>query len=362
MAKRRRRNLLKNPPSIRKKRRAGAPPGSLVYTGTREGKDVTVHLVEYDPAHVSHQQLQNELPHRSRKIPVAWYDFRGIQQIPLIEEIGRLHHIHPLVLEDILDTKQRPKFEEYPDGLFLMMRAFRFSPDEEVLQAEQVGIFVTEGVVISFQEDEHDLFEPVRQRLEAGRGKIRQRGADYLAYALVDTVVDYYFNTFDELEEIFSEMEANILRNPQATSKGRIHEWKLQTLALRRSLAPLREAVYRFAQSEHDLVKEETKLFVRDLQDHTMQVLESVETYRDVLDGLYDLYVSEISFKTNNVVQVLTVISTIFIPLTFLVGVYGMNFHYMPELNARYGYFWLWGIMISITIALIFYFRRKRWL
>ncbi len=361
MAKRKKRTLLKKPQVIRK-RRVGAPPGSLVYTGSREEGEVYIHLLQYDPETFSHQQRLNELPEPESQPAVTWYDFRGIQRVPLIEDIGRRYQIHPLVLEDVLDTNQRPKFEEYPNGIFLIIRAFRLLPAEEAFQMEQVGIYVAPGVVISFQEDAHDLFEPVRQRLEAGRGKIRQRGPDYLAYALMDTVVDYYFNTLDDLEETFNEIEANILRDPQATSKGRIHDWKLQTLSLRRSIAPLREAVHKFAQSDHALVQEETKLFVRDLHDHSAQALEQVETYRDVLNGLYELYVSEISFKMNNVVQVLTVISTIFIPLTFLVGVYGMNFENMPELKNRYGYYLLWGIMVCITIGLIFYFRRKRWL
>lgn len=346
-----------------KRKAAGTPPGSLVYTGEHRMVQPLATLVQYNESEMESRHREGELPEADAGVEgVRWYDIRGLHDVSLIEKIGRAFDIHPLALEDILDVQQRPKFEEYDSGVFIIIRALRYEAAANDMQVEQVALYITDNTVFSFQEYESDLFLPVRERLERGRGKIRKRPADYLAYALIDTVVDHYFHILDQMENQVDALEGEILRNPRQNTKSRIHDIKLSTLRFRRTVGPLREAISKFASTEHESVSEETQLFVRDVHDHTVQVMEMVETYRDILNGLYDLYVSEISFKMNNVMQVLTVISTIFIPLTFLVGVYGMNFVYMPELNYRYGYFILWAVMIVIALLLVRYFRRKNWL
>ena len=345
-----------------KRKAAGAPPGSLIFTGQQHGETTQVTLVQYNAEAYSSTHATDAVPAADPGEGVMWYDVRSVHNVALIEAMGRQFNVHPLVLEDVLDVHQRPKFEEYDEGLFIVLRAFRFDPDQRCLITEQVALYVKHDVVLSFQEDVDDLFLPVRQRLEAGRGKIRRRGADYLAYALMDNIVDYYFHLLDRLEEELDKTEVEIMRNASDRTKDNIHQLKLNALTLRRAVGPLRDAVNRFAQSEHALVQEETRLFIRDLHDHTIQVMDLVETYRDIINGLYDLYVSEISFKMNNVMQLLTVISTIFIPLTFLVGVYGMNFEFMPELRYKYGYLLVWVIMMAVAGVMVYYFRRKGWL
>jgi magnesium transporter len=280
----------------------------------------------------------------------------------MIEEVGRFFKIHPLSLEDVLDTSQRPKFDEYDNGIFLIVRSLDFDEQELEVETEQVGIFIGEHFVVSFQERAEDIFAPIELRLASSSGKIRKRGSDYLAYALIDNVVDNYLIALEKIEKQVDLLEEVIMNNPESHTKGRIHELRLATLTMRKAVYPLREAINRFTDSDHAVKNEETDIFLRDLYDHTIQVMDMVETYRDMINGLYDLYLSEISFKMNNVMKVLTIISTIFIPLSFLAGVYGMNFQHMPELQWRYGYYVLWAIMIALAGGLMFYFWRKKWL
>ena len=320
------RKTRKSKPKIKKRKASGLPPGSLIFTGQQHRSAVDIHLAQYNETDIYVAHQQGQLPEESEVPGVRWYDVRGLHDVALIESIGKQFEIHPLVLEDILDTEQRPKFEEYSNGFFFTFRALKFIPETSDIDIEQVALFVEKGIVVSFQEKDDDLFLPVRERLEAGKGKIRRRGADYLAYALTDAVADHYFTILDKIEEQIEDLEAEIMANPQTSTKARIHGLKYSTLILRKAVGPLREAVNRFAGCDHEVVVEETQLFVRDLHDHTIQVMDMVETYRDLLNGLYDLYSSEISFKMNRVMQLLTVVTTIFIPLSFLAGVYGMNF------------------------------------
>ncbi|MCB0635903.1 MAG: magnesium/cobalt transporter CorA [Lewinella sp.] len=341
----------------------GLPPGSLIFTGEKRIEKQFVHLVQYDSELFYTDDAEQGLP--SEKLDhdgVRWYDVRGLHHVEIIEELGKQFKIHPLVLEDILDIQQRPKFEEYDNGFSFIFRALQFDPESLELEIEQVALFVEDRTVISFQEKDDDLFRPVRERLERSSGRIRQRGSDYLAYALVDTVLDHYFAILDQIEMIIDQLEEEIMRTPQQATKSRIHNLKYSALILRKSIGPLREAVRDFSESDHKLLTDDTRLFLRDLRDHAAQVMDLVETYRDLLNGLYDLYVSEISFKMNRVMQLLTVVTTIFIPLSFLAGIYGMNFDEMPELHYPNGYYILWGVMILIAVGLLLIFRRNRWL
>ncbi len=346
----------------KKRKAAGLAPGTLVFTGEQFVEIPRVRLIQFDGDQLTEQESLNQLPAAAAGPPVTWYDLRGLHKVELIAALGNQFQVHPLVLEDVLETSQRPKFEEYENGVFLSLQALHSEDLHAGLTTEQVAVFAGEGFVLSFQEREEDLFLPVRERLRAARGKIRQRSGDYLLYALADAVADRYFFLLDCLEEAIETLEAEILERPTNDSKGRIHQLKRSALAIRRSVAPLREAINNFARSEHPVIKEPTPLFCRDLHDHLVQIMDSIDGQRDILNGLYDLYLSEISYRMNAVMRTLTIISTIFIPLTFLAGIYGMNFEHMPELHWRWGYFLLWGLMVAIALILLLLFKRKQWL
>ena len=354
-------------PNIKKDRRkiVGLVPGSLVFTGNKKVEKVLIHYLRYDS-----KELQEEIldSHESLTLTpsqvnqVDWYDIRGMHDTELIENFGSHFKIHPLVLEDVVDIHQRPKFEEFANGIFVTMRALSFDKITYEARREHVAIYFNDGFLVTFQETESDLFVAVRNRINSGKGRIRERGADYLAYALMDTLVDHYYVVLDDMEETIEALEEKMTSYPDTNCKGEIHQLKKELLKLRRSIGPLREAVSRFAKSENDLIKDNSFVFIRDLYEHTIHIMDSVETYRDILNGLQDLYISEVSFRMNKVMQLLTLISVIFIPLTFLAGIYGMNFDYIPELKYKYGYFILLGVMLVIFVILLIIFRRKRWL
>ncbi len=340
----------------------GAPPGTIVYTGRQQMEEVHVHLTSYDTEQYNCATTINEIPADTAQGKIDWYDMRGLHRTELVGELGSRFEMHPLALEDVADVQQRPKMETYEKGVFLQLKAFAFDPAMRQLSTEQVSIYLTDNTVVTFQEDAGDLFAPVRNRLEIASGRIRSRGADYLAYALVDNVVDRYFTVLDQIEDALDALEDRILKRPEVQTKASIHDLRLSLLTMRKSTSPLREMVGNFGDSNHYLISEDTQLFVRDLRDHVIQVTDLVETYRDVTNGLYDLYVSEISFRMNSVMQTLTIVSTIFIPLSFLAGIYGMNFTNMPELNTRYGYFILLAVMGLAITGMLYLFRRRGWL
>lgn len=347
----------------KKQRKTGLPPGTLIFTGRQKVEAPNVSLLQYGPlGEPSEQQAKDQIPAADEGIPMSWYDVRGLHKVELIQQLGERFNIHPLVLEDVLNTQQRPKFEEHDGAIFITVQALSFDAQAMSIQTEQVALYAGPGFVLSFQEDEKDLFPGVRERILHGRGRIRSRGADYLTYALLDNVVDNYYLVLDQMEETLSQLEGDILSASGKESKRGIHELKMQFIMLRKAVAPLREAISRFSRSENLLIAKETDIFLRDLYDHVIQITDTIDTQRDVMNGLYDLYLSEINLRMNNVIQVLTIISTIFIPLTFLAGIYGMNFDYMPELRWKYGYFVVWGVMLLIGLSLLFLFRRKKWL
>ncbi len=344
------------------RKKAGAPPGTMIYTGERHMEEVLMHLTEYRGDFFDVQTAEDAIPAAHSEEATRWYDMRGLHDIELVERVGKQHGMHALALEDIVDVQQRPKMEIFNDGVLIIIKAFAFDASTRDLSIEQVSIYLTEATVLTFQEDAGDLFKSVRKRLETSSGRIRTRGADYLAYALVDNVVDKYFTVIDQIEGELDKLEDVIMRSPEISTKSKIHDLRLALLTLRKSISPLRELMNRFSDNESTLITDDTELYVADLRDHVIQITDLVETYRDVTNGLYDLYVSEISFRMNSVMQTLTIVSTIFIPLSFLVGVYGMNWDNMPELHSRYGYFILWGVMISIILGMLAWFRSRRWI
>jgi len=352
----------KNRRSKSKIRKVGLPPGSLVYTGSRQALDPDVSICQYNLESYDDQGLALEDAFQVDDQKVTWVDVRGFSDVDLIERLGRGFKIHSLVLEDVLNVRHRPKFEEYDDGFFVILRNFSFDPKTLEVLPEQVSIYVGDHFIISFQEAATDLFGDIRQRIQTGRGKVRRFGADYLCYALMDRMMDDYYDMYDLVGESMDELELEIINDANKESKERIHRLKESLRQVRRSLGPIRESIHLFAKTDSDFIKDTTLLYLRDLYDHAVYTIDMLESYRDTLNGLQDLFLSELSFKMNRVMQVLTIVATIFIPLTFIVGVYGMNFDHMPELHWRYGYITVWAIMILCVGVMFYFFRKKNWL
>ena len=351
---------------MKKKRiKSGLSPGSIVYTGKRGVEQVYIHTSTYNSTKMEEtvQSNQDKVIIQSTKPGfVQWIDIRGVHDAQLLEMMGGKFDIHNLILEDIANIEQRPKFEEFTNGNFFVMKSLTFDHDTIEIKSEQVAIFFREDLIISFQEAETDLFSSVRERLSNSSGRIRQRNSDYLTYALTDTLVDNYYQLLDDIESNIDALEDKIIHRPDKTIKTSIHHLKKELLISRKSITPLREAISKFSKSETGCIHEDTKMFIRDLYDHTVQVLDMVESYRDTINGLQDLYLSEISYKMNQIMQILTIISVIFVPLTFLAGIYGMNFDVLPELHWKYGYLYFWIFSAIILVLLLWYFRRKKWL
>ncbi len=348
----------------KKHKKTGLPPGTVVYTGNHKTKEVLVHYLKYDES-TFEQKTFNSLS----KIPfpppskekIDWYDVRGMHDTKLIELFGNTFSIHPIALENAVDVHQRPSYEEYEKGNFVTVKAISFNKDTLKISKEHVAIYFRKEIIITFQETDSDLFSSVRNRIETSNGRIRKRGVDYLTYALIDVLVDNYHATLDALEDVIENLEEQISKNQSVSEKTTIHILKKELLVLRKSVAPLREAIGLFSKTESTIVDENTLVFIRNLYDHTIQVMDTIESNRDVLNSLQDLFIAEVSFKMNKIMQLLTLVSTIFIPLTFLAGIYGMNFEYMPELHYKNGYFVLLGVMLILFIALLLLFKKKKW-
>ncbi len=352
--------------SFREGKPAGVPPGTLVHTGERHTDTVTIRLMDYSNERCDERvfkSIEEVFPFLDRET-VTWLDIIGLHQVDIIEKLGNHLNIHPLVQEDVLHTEQRPKVEEYEGYLFLVLRAL--TPieltDGQLVASEQLSLILGPNFVITFQESEGDPFGTVRERLRTGKGRIRRMGADYLCYALLDAVVDYYFTALEGIGDYIEDLEGTILRSKSEEALEDIHELKREMLFLRKALWPLREMMSNLQRLESDLINVSTQTFLRDVYDHTVQVLETVETLRDLSAGLLEIYLSSLSNRMNEVMKVLTIIATIFIPLTFIAGVYGMNFQFMPELGLKWGYFGALGVMLVVGLSLLAFFRKKRWL
>jgi magnesium transporter len=345
-------------------KKVAQPPGTLIHLGERKSDSVVLNLIRYNKDFFEEKRIENPgecLLEKDFK-GVCWIDISGIHDIPTIESIGRVFNIHPLVQEDILNTFHRPKFEESEEYLFLVLKMLMYDTEAKDVMSEQVSFVLGPDFLITFQEQEGDVFNPVRERLRKALGRIRKMRADFLLYTLMDAVVDNYFLVMEAMGEDLEILEAQLLENPTPKIRETIHKLKRELIFLRRAVWPLRELINGMQKSESRLIKNPTKIYLRDVYDHTIHVIETVETYRDMISGLQDLYLSSVSNKMNEVMKVLTIIATIFIPVTFIAGIYGMNFEFMPELKWRYGYFFVWGVMVVISLGMVLYFKRKKWL
>jgi magnesium transporter len=350
--------------SSRRNRKTGLAPGTPVHIGARRTERTKITVFEYDASSVREMELENLEGCRECKEAkgLVWINIDGVHDISVVETIGDVFDLHPLVREDIVNTSQRPKVEEYDSYLYAIVKMLYEEKENQALQAEQVSIIVTPRVVISFQEQEGDVFTPVRERLRTGKGIVRQRGSDYLAYCLIDAIVDHYFLIMENLEERIHPLEMAVVEDPQPRVLQKIHDLKNDLMFLRRSLWPLREMLARLYREQLPPIQKQTRPFLRDVHDHTIQVIEILESFQEIVSGLMDIYLSSISIRMNNIMKVLTIIATIFIPLTFIAGVYGMNFHHMPELSWRWGYPAVWGVMVLVFVGMLIFFKRKKWL
>lgn len=349
---------------FRKVKNTRLAPGSLVYTGEKKMDKPRIRFFDYDEQQVREEEvddIQKCFP--LRDLPtVSWINVDGLHEVDLIGNLGKHFNIHSLVLEDIVHTDQRPKIEDMGNYLFIVMKMIYFRQTNVRFESEQISFLVGPGFVISFQERAGDVFEAVRDRIRNARGRIRKMGTDYLVYSLLDAIVDRYFEIIEKTGDIVESLEDEVMTNPAPSTLQNLYQTKRELLFLRRSIWPLREVVNEMNRGESTLVHETTHPFIRDLYDHTIQVIDMIETLRDVNSGLFDMYLSNVSNRMNEVMKVLTIIATIFIPLTFIAGIYGMNFEFMPELKWRWGYFGVWSLMVILFGAMLFFFKKKKWL
>ena len=342
----------------------GVPPGTVVHTEGREAGKVSISIIDYDEEHV--QELSTSSPDDCssfRDTPsVTWVNVVGIHEPGIIEDLGARFHIHPLVLEDIANVGQRPKTEEYEGYAYISLKMLSYDEGRGQVDAEQVSLILMPSTAISFQEREGDVFDVIRERIRNKKGRIRSMGVDYLVYALIDAIVDNYFAVMERLGEKVEALEEAIVSNPDPAALRTLHGVKRELILLRRSVWPLREVISGLQRNESPLVTEKTRVYLRDVYDHTIQVIDTVETLRDMASGMLEMYLSTVSNRMNEVMKVLTIIATLFIPLTFVAGVYGMNFKYMPELECRYSYPIVLAIMLGVCLVMLAYFRKKKWL
>jgi magnesium transporter len=353
-------------PELMKKRskKAGLPPGTLIHIGEKKTEEVKITIMDYDETQLQEKEAKtfNEcFPYKGRPT-VTWINVDGIHQVETLEKLGECFELHPLTLEDVLNTDQRPKMEDFSDYMYIVLKMFSYNDKNNEILIEQVSFILGSNFVLSFQENVGDVFDPIRERIRSGKGRIRKMGADYLLYSLLDAIVDNYFIILEKIGEQIEFIEERLIINPASETLNIIHKLKRDMLFLRRSVWPLREVISGMERGEFSLIKGTTKIYLRDVYDHNIQIIDTIETLREMLSGMLDIYLTSISNRLNAVMKVLTIIATIFMPLTFLAGIYGMNFKYMPELEWKWGYFLILLVMFAIGISMLFYFKKKKWL
>lgn len=346
-------------------RKAGQPPGTLLYTGKEKIAVPKITVTTYNEENfheVTGDSLEECIPSDFGQHNL-WINVDGLQDIKLIESVAAKYHLHPLTMEDILNVQQRAKIEEFSGYLFITLKILQYSKKTHAITSEQFSLVLTKGVLLTFQESESNLFHNVRERLRSGpTQRLRQQGCDYLMYRLVDTVVDNYYVVLEHLGDRLEAIEEEIIINPTPKISRNLYRLKRQILMLRKIIWPVREVVSHLMQVDSELITSFTQLYIRDVYDHAVQAIDAIETFRDMTSGLLDVYLSSITNRMNEIMKVLTIISTIFIPITFIASIYGMNFQYMPELHWRWGYPAVLILMVIITLFMLFYFRRKKWI
>jgi magnesium transporter len=345
-------------------RKAGTSPGTLIHIGEQKVDETQMTLIDYDEEHLQERVLDGiEEAFPLKDLPtVTWINIDGLHQLDIIEKVGQHFNIHPLVLEDIVNTGQRPKTEEFEDLIFVVLKMLHYDENLEKITSEQFSLVLGPNFLISFQEIQGDVFKTVRERIRKPKTRIRKTGCDYLAYALIDAIVDHYFVILEALGDKIEGIETQLLDDPTHDTMEIIHEMKREMIYLRKQIWPIREIINSLVKSESSLIQEQLHVYFRDVYDHTIQIIDTIESYRDILSGMLDIYLSTLSNKMNEVMKVLTIIATIFIPITFVAGIYGMNFKFMPELEWRWGYAMVWAIIVVVVGIMIGFFKKKQWL
>ncbi|HLW31764.1 MAG TPA: magnesium/cobalt transporter CorA [Aequorivita sp.] len=353
----------RNPTEKKQPRKArNLSPGTVKYIGRKTATVTTLDIIDYSKEHYERfesQDIKDAFKYEDAS-HITWINVNGLNNVEDIVTLGNHFDLHPLIQEDIVTTHQRPKIEEYEGYLFLVFKMLHYNKKEHLVK-EHVSMVMGKDYVLTFQEAEGDVFNDLRERLEHAKGRIRGSGADYLMFAILDAVVDNYFEVAEFLSHKIELLEDRLFDDKEESIPKEIQELKKEVLRIRKAILPLREVINRLEKIENPLIEERTNKYIRDLYDHIIQVNESMETYREMIWGLMDMYMTTISNKMNEVMKVLTIMASIFIPLTFLAGIYGMNFDNMPELHLKHGYFYLLGIMAVVIIGMVWYFKRKRW-
>ncbi len=345
-------------------KKSGLAPGTLVHIGEVHEHEHSIMMMNYNSTKLEKRtinSIEELLPYKTTD-SVTWVIIDGLKDIAIVDAIGQHFDIHPLVLEDILNTNQRTKFEEYPDYLYFVIKATSLHKGSFNIEYEQISILVLKNFVFTFMEKPDALFDPIINRLNNEEGHLRNSGSDYLAYVIMDTVVDEYFTLQDAFDELIEFIEDDLLTHPSVETLVTIQKIRRELIFLRKTVSPLRELLAAIRRSESPLFDERTKRYFADIYDHSIRIIEAVESYRELISGMLDIYLSSVSNKMNETMKFLTVFASIFIPLTFIAGVYGMNFEYMPELKWKWSYPILWSVFIGIAVSLLFYFKKKKWL
>jgi len=348
----------------RTSKKAGAAPVTLVHVGERKLDKTRITLTTYDEKSTSTTALQDAAALSGLKRSAGkrlWLNIDGVHDAALVESIGKKFGIHPLTLEDVLSTRQRPKAEAFDTYLYIVLKMLKYDSGTRAIKSEQISLIIFPDLLISFQESTGDVFDGVRERIGKTGSTLRRESCDYLAYALTDAIVDNYFLILETLGQDLESLEDELIDSPRAEAMQTIHALRHELIFLRKQVWPLREVVNRLTREESAIIREPTRLFMRDVYDHTIQIIDTIESYRDILSGFLDLYLSIVSYRMNEVMKTLTIIATIFIPITFIAGVYGMNFKNMPELDWRWGYAGVWAVMLTAVAGMVYYCKRKKW-
>jgi magnesium transporter len=343
--------------------KSGLPPGTLIHIGEKSDREIKVSVIDYGESHFEEKEIKalKECFYFTDPSIISWINLEGLHEIEVIRQLGECQGLHPLVLEDILNTDQRPKVEDYGDYLYIVLKMFRNGKGGEIT-SEQVSIILGANFVISFQEGiSGDVFDPVRERIRNGKNKMRSMGADYLTYCLMDAIVDNYFVVLEETEEKIEALEAEVVADPSPETIKRLYKLKREMIFLRKAVWPMRELLAAMTRRDSKLISDPVGIYLRDVYDHVIQVIDIIEVSRDMLSGMLDIYLSSTNNRLNEVMRFLTVIATIFMPLSFLASLWGMNFKKMPELEMGWGYPVALCIMVSIAFAMVLWFRKKRW-
>lgn len=344
--------------------KSGMPPGTLVHVGNVLETETTITLFDYNKDEIIEKTIDaiDELAEYKAKETVTWVVIEGLSNVELIESIGELFNIHPLVLEDILNAHQRPRFEEAEEYLYIVLKSMSLEKEQFSVNYEQISILLLENFVFTFKEKKDELLLPLYKRLKSNKSRLRNEGSDFVAYAVLDIIVDMNFALLDSLDLLTDAIEDELLNNPTSETLVTIQQTKRELIYIRKSVSPLRELLTAIMRSDTALIHKKTFVYFRDVYDHALHIIDEIESYRDILTGLLDIYISSVSNKMNEVMKVLTVYATIFIPLTFITGVYGMNFQYMPELAWKWAYPAIWVVFILFTLLSLVYFKKKRWI